>query len=165
MKNLILIRHAKSSWENPELEDSERPLTERGIRDALIMSNVLKKYDFKTNKIFCSKATRAKMTIEIIANELKIDSTIITYLDELYNASRENLIDFIKELDEKLINVVIVGHNPGLTDLSNYLLKNFYFELPTCALVSIELKIDRWSELKKEVGDLKFFEYPKKYRE
>ncbi len=164
MKNLLLIRHAKSSWEDPELKDSERPLTKRGIQDALIMANVLKKYNFKIDKIFCSTATRAKMTIEIFAGELNINSNVITCLDELYLVPRENLIDLIKGFDDELTNVVIVGHNPGLTDLSHFLLNNFYFELSTCALVSIELKIDRWSDLKRGVGILKFFEYPKKYR-
>ncbi len=164
MKNLLIIRHAKSSWDNPDLDDKERPLNKRGLEDAPLMANVLKGYELNFDKIFCSSALRAKSTIEIFANVLGFDSQKIVYTDELYNASRRDILNFLKQLDDNLVNVGIVGHNPGLTDLTHFLLYDFDYELPTCALVLIELEIDKWSDLRSGTGTLKFFEYPKKYK-
>ncbi|MCX8056870.1 MAG: histidine phosphatase family protein [Ignavibacteria bacterium] len=164
MKNLLIIRHAKSSWDNPDLTDFERPLNQRGIEDAKLMSSVLKHHNLKFEKIFCSTANRAKMTIEIFEKESAIEKNIIQYVDELYNASRKDLLNFLKQINNSLTSIGIVGHNPGLTDLTHYLLDDFDSELPTCSLVLIELTIDNWSELHSGMGQLKFFEYPKKYK-
>jgi phosphohistidine phosphatase len=164
MKNLILIRHAKSSWENPELEDHERPLNKRGLEDAPFMANILSNYGVKVDKLFSSTALRAKTTAEIFANQLNVPSEKIEYTEELYNASRRDILNFLKRLDDDLTNVCLVGHNPGLTDLAHFLLYDFDYELPTCAVVSIDLEIDKWSELKIGTGTLRFFEFPKKYK-
>lgn len=164
MKNLLIIRHAKSSWDNPDLDDKERPLSKRGYEDAPLMANVLKGYNINIDKIFCSSALRAKTTIEIFSKVLSIDNQKIIFTDELYNASRRDILNFLKQLSDDLVNIGIVGHNPGLTDLAHYLLYDFNHELPTCALVLIELEIDKWSNLKSGTGTLKFFEYPKKYK-
>lgn len=165
MKHLLVIRHAKSSWDNPDLQDIERPLNKRGLEDAPLMANVLKKYDLKLDKIFSSSAVRAKMTTEIFARELNVPENMIDYTDELYNASRRNILNFLKKLNDKFESIAIVGHNPGLTDLVHFLLYDFDYELPTCALVGIDLEINQWSEIKSGTGILKFFEYPKKYKQ
>ncbi len=164
MKNLLLIRHAKSSWENPDLEDFERPLNERGLSDAPLMAEILKNHSVTIDKIFSSSAKRARMTVDIIANQLGIPENIIEYTDELYNANRRDLTNFLKRIDNDYKNIAIVGHNPGLTDLAHYLLYDFDYDLPTCALVLIKLDIKNWSDLKSGTGDLIFFEYPKKYK-
>lgn len=164
MKNLLLIRHAKSSWDEPGLEDRERPLSKRGIEDIPIMAEVLKKYNVEIDKFFCSAALRAKMTLEILANMINIDSQKIIFDDEFYNATRRDLLNFLKQLDNEFVSIGLVGHNPGLTELAHFLLYDFNYELPTCALVYIELDINNWTELKSGVGTLKFFEYPKKYK-
>ncbi len=164
MKQLLIIRHAKSSWDNPDLPDNERPLNKRGLEDAPLMANVLKKYNLKIDKVYSSSALRAKMTIEIFAQELKLPKNIIEFTDELYNASRRDILNFIKRLDDKFQSIAIVGHNPGLTDFVHFLLYDFDYDLPTCALVGVDLEIDRWIDLKSGTGALKFFEYPKKYK-
>lgn len=164
MKNLIVIRHAKSSWDNPELEDRERPLNKRGNEDSLLMANVLKQYNLHIDKIFCSTAQRVKSTIEIFARELGIENNRIEYIDELYNASRRDILNFLKKLEDNLSSVAIVGHNPGLTDLVHFLLYDFDHELPTCSVVNINLDIEKWSNLKSGLGTLVFFEYPKKHK-
>lgn len=164
MKNLLIIRHAKSSWDDPDLEDKERPLDNKGLGDATLMANVLKNHNVRLDKIFCSTALRAKMTLELINKTLNFDLQKIVYTDELYNASRRNILNFLKVLDDDLINVAIVGHNPGLTDLADFLLYDFYYQLPTCAMVFIELDINKWSDLKSGTGTLRFYEYPKKYK-
>lgn len=164
MKNLLLIRHAKSSWDNPDLDDKERPLNERGLNDAPLMVNILKNYNIVFDKIFCSTALRAKMTLEIFAKSLNIDSQKIVFTDELYNASRREILNFLKQLDNKFDNVAVVGHNPGLTDLAHFLLYDFLNTLSTCSMLYIELEINKWSDLKSGMGTLKFYEYPKKYK-
>jgi phosphohistidine phosphatase len=164
MKHLLVIRHAKSSWDNPDLEDIERPLNKRGLEDAPLMANVLKNYDFGLDKIFSSTALRAKMTTEIFLKNLDLSENIVEYTDELYNASRREILNFIKRLDDKLVSIAVVGHNPGLTDFVHFLLYDFDHELPTCALVGIELMIDKWADIKSGTGTLKFFEYPKKFK-
>ncbi len=113
MKQLLVIRHAKSSWDNPDLQDNERPLNKRGLEDAPLMANVLRTHNFNLDKIFSSSALRAKMTTEIFAKELKIPESMIEYTDELYNASRREILNFIKRLDDKYQSIAIVGHNPG----------------------------------------------------
>jgi phosphohistidine phosphatase len=165
MKQLLVIRHAKSSWDNPDLQDNERPLNKRGLEDAPLMANVLRTHNFNLDKIFSSSALRAKMTTEIFAKELKIPESMIEYTDELYNASRREILNFIKRLDDKYESIAIVGHNPGLTDLVHFLLYDFDYELPTCAVVGIDLDLEKWSDIKSGTGSLKFFEYPKKYKQ
>jgi len=165
MKQLLVIRHAKSSWDNPDLQDNERPLNKRGLEDAPLMANVLRTHSFNLDKIFSSSALRAKMTTEIFAKELKIPESMIEYTDELYNASRREILNFIKRLDNKYESIAIVGHNPGLTDLVHFLLYDFDYELPTCAVVGIDLDLEKWSDIKSGTGSLKFFEYPKKYKQ
>jgi len=164
MKHLLIIRHAKSSWDNPELQDNERPLNKRGLEDAPMMANILKKNNFKIDKIFSSSALRAKMTAEIFSKELNFPESLIEYTDELYNASRRDILNFIKRVDDKLENIAIVGHNPGLTDLVHFLLYDFDYELPTCAIVGVDLDIEKWSDIKSGTGILRFFEYPKKHK-
>jgi len=165
MKQLLVIRHAKSSWDNPDLQDNERPLNKRGLEDAPLMANVLRTHNFNLDKIFSSSALRAKMTTEIFAKELNIPESMIEYTDELYNASRREILNFIKRLDNKYESIAIVGHNPGLTDLVHFLLYDFDYELPTCAVVGIDLDLEKWSDIKSGTGSLKFFEYPKKYKQ
>lgn len=164
MKNLTIIRHAKSSWDNPDLEDIERPLNKRGYEDSLLMANILKQYNLYLNKVFCSPAERAKSTIKIFAKELNLNTEIFEYVDDLYNASRRDILNFLKKLDNRLNNVAIVGHNPGLTDLVHFLLYDFDHELPTCSVVNINLDLEKWSDLKSGLGTLVFFEYPKKHK-
>ncbi len=164
MKNLLLIRHAKSSWDDPELEDRERPLTKKGQNDAELIGEILKNHNIHLDKIFCSSALRARMTIEIISKSLNFNPQEIVYLNELYNVSFYTLRDFLRELDDNLNSVAMVGHNPGLSELAHFLLYGFSRELPTCAAVFIELNIDKWSDLKSGTGILKFVEYPQKYR-
>lgn len=164
MRNLLIIRHAKSSWDNPDLMDSERPLNNRGIKDSSIMRQVLKEKNIKIDKIYSSDAIRAKQTISIIAPELNYKEDDIEFISELYHASRKELIEFIRKIDDKFLTVAIVGHNPGLTDLTHFFIEDFDHELPTCAMLFLELNISSWRNIESNCGRLIFFEYPKKYK-
>lgn len=162
MRQLILIRHAKSSWSNPSLDDFDRPLNKRGKRDAPFMAKLLSGKNIHPDIIISSPAKRTKLTALEFATQLGIGTNAIIWNDKLYLASLTTLIKIVKKLDDNVKIVLIVGHNPGLTDLHNFLCKQEIDNIPTCGIVS--MKTDRnWSEISSKDFELDFFEYPKKY--
>jgi phosphohistidine phosphatase len=158
MKTLYLIRHAKSDWDNPALTDFERPLNKRGFRDAPFMTKKLEELDFNPDFIVCSPAQRTKDTAQLIAN-----STSTLYDSSIYEASLNDLTRLINFLPNKHKEIAIVGHNPSITSLSNYLTFDFIDNMPTCSIVKIELEIDNWNETTQGIGIKKFFIYPKAF--
>jgi phosphohistidine phosphatase len=162
MRQLILIRHAKSSWSDPTLNDFDRPLNKRGKRDAPFMAKLLFKKNIRPDLIISSPAKRTKLTALEFAEQFGIKNENILWDDNLYLASYSTLIKKLKQLDNNINTVLIVGHNPGLTDLHNFLCKEEIDNIPTCGAVS--LKTDKnWSEISSDDFKLDFFEYPKKY--
>jgi len=162
MRQLILIRHAKSSWKNPELDDFDRPLNKRGKRDVSFMSKLLSEKISKPYKLVSSPAERTKLTAILFAKELGIDKDDIIWNDKIYLASSEALIDLIREFDESTHSVILIGHNPGLTDLQNKLCKTEIDNIPTCGIVAMTTN-KHWSKISSKDFLLDFFEYPKKY--
>ena len=158
MKTLYLIRHAKSDWNDPSLTDFERPLNKRGLRDAPFMSDKLKELDFNPDFIFCSPAQRTKTTAQLIAK-----STSILYFDSIYEASLKDLTELINFFPNNHKEICLIGHNPSITALSNYLTDDFIDNMPTCSIVKIELEIDNWDETTQGIGVKKFFTYPKAF--
>src|SRR5262245_44557478 len=118
MKTLFLIRHAKSSWAEPGLSDRERPLNDRGRRDAPKMGKRLAKRDAVPDLILSSPAVRALETAEIIAEKLDYRRKDIVVVDRLYGVAADDLLALIQKLDDKLQRVMLFGHNPGLTELA-----------------------------------------------
>lgn len=162
MSQLILIRHAKSSWSNPSLDDFDRPLNKRGKRDAPFMAKLLSEKKIYPDIIISSPAKRTKLTAFEFAERLGIGSDAILWNDKLYLASLTTLHKILKQLDNNIKTVFLVGHNPGLTDLQNFLCKEEIDNIPTCGIVS--MKSDKkWSEISSKDFALDFFEYPKKY--
>ncbi len=155
-KILYLARHAKSDWKRHALSDFERPLNSRGQRDAQLMASILKAKETTPDLILSSPAIRAKETAHIyhhaLDGELHFDVRI-------YEASHLNLYYIAQEAFQKVDHLMIVGHNPGLTDLHNILSDTPLYNLVTGAIVAIvfEKKIERHR------GKQLFFEYPKKY--
>lgn len=164
MKNLILIRHAKSSWENSELSDKERPLNKRGYEDSPFMGEILHKKKVKIDKIFSSSAIRARQTIELIAKKINYPIEKIVFDDRLYHASRRDLINFITEIDNNYETIALVGHNPGLSDLASYLLDDFNDDLPTCSILAISGNCQSWRDFPRSEKKLLFYLYPKKFK-
>src|SRR5687768_5941451 len=119
MKKLFLIRHAKSSWDDADLPDIERPLNERGMRDAPRMAKRLKEKGLVPDLMVTSPAKRAAATCEIIAISLGYAATRIKTDRELYHAAEDGILKVIRNLPVKIATAVIVGHNPGLTDFVN----------------------------------------------
>lgn len=162
MRQLILIRHAKSSWSNPSLDDFDRPLNKRGKRDVPFMARLLSGKNIHPDIIISSPAKRTKLTALEFAKQLGIESNAIQWNDKLYLASLTTLLKILKKLDDNVKIVLLVGHNPGLTDLHNFLCKQEIDNIPTCGIVS--MKTDKkWSEISSKYFELDFFEYPKKF--
>ncbi len=163
MKKLYLIRHAKSSWSHPDLPDFERSLNKRGKHDAPLMGALLKERGVLPDYFLSSPAKRAIVTAKKIAAEIGFPREEIVCNPEIYLADRDTLSNLIKELPDEYQTVFLVGHNPGLTELVNWLGDQFISNVPTCAVCYLELPVEHWKEIKQQVGTLKRFDYPKKY--
>lgn len=155
-KTILLIRHAKSSWKDITLDDFDRPLNKRGKGDAPLMAHYLKNKNIPIDKIFSSSAKRAKKTAEVFSKELNVS---LELYDELYLASSEQLLLFIKNKLMKYDSIAIVAHNPGVTELSNYLSDTYLENIPTAAYVILECYDDK---IDKESFKLIDFMYPKR---
>ena len=163
MKKLYLIRHAKSSWDNNNLKDIERPLNKRGEKDAPFMGTVLSKKNIKPDFIISSPAERALTTAKIFCSEMKIDEDQITVEQKLYEASRKDILSVIQSFDKEINSAMLFSHNPGLTDLAGFLTSGEVYDIPTCGIVSINSKVSNWTELNDSNCEMEFFEYPKKH--
>ncbi len=161
-KRLTLLRHAKSSWRDPELADFDRPLNKRGRHAAPLMAKRLAKRGFRPDLLLASPALRARRTVEAVAEELAVDADRLRFDGDLYLAELPQILALLQQLTEDHHNVLLVGHNPGLTDLINYLLGWQLENLPTCGVCSVELQIPRWQSLTRGCGRPLFYDYPKK---
>jgi phosphohistidine phosphatase len=162
MKYLIIIRHAKSSWKDPSLVDEDRPLNKRGKRDAPMMGKIIGKKIPRPDLFLSSPAKRAITTAKIIAEKIDFAKTV-KKKTHIYAADVDDLLKLIHKIDNKYQRVFICGHNPGCLDLANYLGREQIGRLPTCALVSLELEIDNWQQIKQGTGKLLLYDYPKKH--
>lgn len=162
MKILYVVRHAKSSWDNPDLRDFDRPLNERGKRDAPKMGRRLKEREIVPDLMLSSPANRALATCKMIADILGYDPDRIRTDQKIYHASEEGFFKVIRVLNDNFDEVMIFGHNPGLTDFVNELLNERIMNVPTCGIVAGKLQIDSWAETKPGCGKLHFFDFPKK---
>ena len=161
MKTLILVRHAKSSWKHPGLPDRLRPLNKRGQHDAPVMGKRLAKREITPDLIVSSPAARAMATAESIAREIGHPEEEIRADERLYGASAFELLEIIQELDDALEHVMLIGHNPGLTDLANDLGCDID-NIPTCGIVEMEFDTDSWAHVDDVDPACVDFDYPKK---
>lgn len=162
VKRLFLIRHAKSSWKESGLSDYERPLNKRGKRDAPFMGRLLFDKNILPDLIMTSYAERAKTTAFLFAMELNYPADKVVIEKKLYEAMNKDILEIIRETDEKVKVLFLFGHNPGLTTLHNYLCDQFIDNIPTCGITQYEFD-DKWKNLTGKSCKLILFEYPKKY--
>lgn len=148
MKNLILIRHAKSSWEIP-LRDIDRPLSKRGIYDAHLISTKINDFLPKTFVVWSSVAKRAKETALILTQNLGIPNETIFLKEGLYTFDESQLEEEIKKCENKYDNLILFGHNDAITNFVNKFGNLFIDNVPTTGFVSLEMQIQDWKELKK----------------
>ncbi len=163
MKKLYLMRHAKSDWSGYYVSDFERTLNKRGKRDAPMMGEVLKT-KISPDLIVSSPAVRAKLTAEAVAEKLGYNPRNIRFEEDIYEASALELLRMIQSLPDDAQEVLLIGHNPGLTDLINHLGNVRLDNLPTASLVGFAFDVTHWQEIKPGTGSYLFFEYPKKYK-
>tara|TARA_B100001559_G_C16306965_1_gene532389 strand:+ start:77 stop:571 length:495 start_codon:yes stop_codon:yes gene_type:complete len=160
MKEIYVLRHAKSSWDNSNLSDFERPLADRGISDAKKMSKFLKDMNIKIDKVLCSNAIRAKETFDLTADGFNFEIDKATYLEKLYFGDTTTIIQDLKELDESLNNILIVGHNPTLHYLVEILTNESINRFTTCNLATISHD-GEWVSLNSQQCSLKSLIRPK----
>jgi phosphohistidine phosphatase len=163
MKTIYLIRHAKSDWGVANLSDFDRPLNNRGKRDAPFMGKQLKELSIYPDCIVSSPAKRALQTTKLICSEINYPFNKVEFIDSIYDSSLKNLTQVLNGLSDNYKNVFLVGHNPGLTELSDYLTEDYLDNISTCGIVKIELEINDWKEIIQGIGIKRFFIYPKLY--
>jgi phosphohistidine phosphatase len=163
MKHLILVRHAKSSWKDSQLDDHDRPLAKRGEHDAPYMAKVFREKKMDVDLIVSSTAARALATAKEFAKKIDYKKEKILRVSEIYLAELDDLLDYVKGIDSDYTTVMLFGHNPALTWFANYLTNGTIENVPTCGLVAIDFNISSWNEISGGTGDLRFFEYPKLY--
>jgi phosphohistidine phosphatase len=163
MKKIYLLRHAKSSWDYPELDDFERPLNKRGRRDLYIMAKVIADLSLQPDQFLSSPALRAAFTAMQIADLIGYPSDKIQFNALIYDASTTTLLNILKSLDNTLSSLLLVGHNPCLTGLANYLANKPIDNIPTCGLYGMSTKIKTWEGLSESCADFVLFEYPKRH--
>ncbi len=163
MKTLYLVRHAKSSWDFPDLEDIDRPLSSRGKHDAPLMGRILKKMKEEPDKIISSHAKRAFSTAKRIAEEIGYPKKDIEIETRLYMTGSSDFIDVISEQKKNVNSIMLFSHNPGITSFANSISDAAIENIPTCGIVRIDFDINKWNEIAETKGKMIYFEYPKKY--
>ena len=160
MRKLILLRHAKSSWKDTSLDDFDRPLNRRGKKDAPIMAHKLAMRKIKIDLTISSPANRTIETAKIFANILGCESKII-FNDKLYEASYKEILSVINLIDDKYQNVLLVCHNPGITNLVNYISDYFIENISTSGIVGLSTN-SSWENITENGCSFLFYDYPKR---
>jgi phosphohistidine phosphatase len=145
MKTLLVLRHAKSSRDNPHLDDHDRPLNDRGLRDAPRVGAMLKNSNLIPDEILSSTARRAQDTARLAAGSCDF-SKDIQLIEEFYPGEPEDYITTLQNLSDKTNCVMVVGHNPGIEELI-WTLTGQPAEVPTAGLTHLELPVDSWRQL------------------
>jgi phosphohistidine phosphatase len=163
MKRLTIFRHAKSSWSDDALSDHERPLSERGRRDAPAMGLRLAQHGLRPDLILSSTAVRARQTAASLADTLAYPTTEIRHDAALYLASPGDLLRVLANLNDGIGDVILVGHNPGMTALVNMMLPTIALgNLPTAGAVAVDAEVAGWRGIDTGPFRLRFYDYPRK---
>ena len=162
MKTLTIVRHAKSSWKDSSLPDNKRPLNRRGERDAPEMGRRIQEHGIRPSLIVSSPAVRAWTTAKVIAQAINYPREFLQKEERLYLASLDDILDVIVAQDNGFNNLMVVGHNPGLTDFANFLVPGLTNNLPTAGVVSVQVDQDDWSLYERPATELLVHDWPKK---
>ena len=161
MKQLLLIRHAKSDWDDPTLSDFDRPLNHRGKNDAPEMARRLRDKKIKIDAFVSSPAKRAKKTATLFAKELGRQKKDVILVDALYEAGENVFYKVIDSLKDKYDTVAIFAHNPGITGFANGLTETKIDNIPTSGIFAIRIDARRWTDFKEAKKEFWFVDYPK----
>jgi phosphohistidine phosphatase len=161
VKTLLLVRHAKSDWNDPVLKDFDRPLNDRGKRDAPVMAGRLRDKKIDIDAFISSPAKRAKRTAELFAKEYKVNKEDISFFQELYLAGPDAFFDVISKTSDKEKNIAVFSHNPGITEFANQLAGVKIDDMPTCSVFGVKIDIKHWKDFPEAEKEFWFFDYPK----
>ena len=161
MKRLLIVRHAKAEKAAARGGDFARPLSTRGEADAVEMGRRLARGKTHPDAMVASPAERTLATARLIARELDFPWDEINTVKSIYLADVGKLLEMVRTFDDRAEIALIVGHNPGVSELAQSLVKDFAQELPTGAVVAIDLPADTWPGVKRGSGSLRSFDYPK----
>ena len=161
MKQLFIIRHAKSSWDIGVLNDFDRGLNQRGHSDAPIMAKRLINRNISIDLFVSSTAKRALTTATYFAEAYyKVEKDILK-VDELYHAMPNVFYKTIADLNDEFNNVALFSHNPGITEFINELTKTQIDDMPTCGVFAVNVHTNSWADFKSAKKEFLFFDYPK----
>jgi phosphohistidine phosphatase len=162
MKQILLVRHAKSSWDDLMQKDFERPLNERGKKDAPAMAKRLRKEkNICVDAIVSSPAKRAISTASYFADEFDVKKKHVISEAELYEASVDAFYNVLMRLDNNYETVALFSHNPGITAFANQLTNVRVDDMPTCGVFAIRIVLNEWKDFKNAEKQFWFFDYPK----
>lgn len=165
MKTVYLIRHAKSSWDDLRQPDIERPLNERGLRDAPFMGMQLRSKAARIDRLITSPAKRALVTATYFAVALGLPAEQILVEPKIYEAQPEDVLEIIRTFSEKYNTVALFGHNPTWTALTNMFggLEEPLDNVPTCGIIRIDADIEHWFDFNEASGFITEFHFPKQF--
>ena len=162
MKELHIVRHGKSSWDYTNIMDEDRPLTERGIRNAYTMAERLVNKGYEPQLIISSPANRALYTAIIFSKVLRIPFQSLQINDSLYLSYQEEILNVVRSIDNSIKSAMLFGHNPSFTSFSNHFVRKIISDMPTAAVVSLKFDVEKWSDIGKANQVMENFDYPKK---
>lgn len=154
LRQLLLLRHAKSSWDDPDLDDFDRPLNGRGKRAATIMGLFLAGRSLRPDLVICSPARRTRQTLSRLGQVM--DGVPVRFEPAVYEAGCSDLLTILRQCDDRLFRVLLIGHNPGLESVAGYLsdgqgdrlaLDRLDVKFPTCALADLTVNSPEWAAL------------------
>ena len=162
MKTVLIIRHAKSSWDIATLNDFDRTLNERGKKDAPVMAQRLINRKINIDAFVASPAKRAKKTAELFCTVYNKNKEDIILIPTLYHAAKQVFFEVIEQLNDDFKIVAIFSHNPGITEFVNELVDNTRIDnMPTCGVFAVKINSAKWKDFTNAKKELLFFDYPK----
>ena len=159
MKTLLLLRHAKSSWDDPALRDFERPLNERGLHAAPLVGRFIARRKLRPDLVLSSPAERARQTAALVAEAARLAAPL-RFDERIYEATPARLVEVVSQVEESVATLLLVGHNPGMEELIE-LLTGETRRMPTAALARLALDTDKWARLREGTGRLEELIKPK----
>jgi phosphohistidine phosphatase len=163
LRNICFVRHAKSSWEDPGLEDRHRPLSKRGERDAPYMANKMMELQIQPELIITSPAVRARTTARIFADAANLEPRHFVVNDLLYGADVAQIVELIQSIDDGINSIFVFGHNPTMTIMANCFAGVDIDNVPTCGVLQAKTMVSSWKDWSPEVSAFVGFYYPKQY--
>ena len=162
MKKLFLLRHAKSSWSTPGLDDQLRPLNKRGLHDAPEMGRRFKTREIPLDLVLCSPAERARKTAELFVEAAGLSLAIIQEETDLYFSAQRTIEGIVQSQDDQFDSIMLVFHNPDITEFSNSIdMANRVSNIPTAGFVKLNCNIDNWCDWSVDNAEFVYFDYPK----